>query len=166
MHAIIAFIVIGLLVLGVLLNDIPEAYQHNAYELHKSFGITVLFLMLIRIGFIIKDGRPKLPNSVARWEKILSRLVQYLLYLTLILMPMSGWIMEVASDYTPTVFGLFDANLPFIPHDKKLADFFNSSHYYLAWLIGGLLTIHFLGGLKHYFVDKDGVFQRMWRFRK
>lgn len=166
MHALIALLVFGLLIVGVSFDDIPQAYQSNAYMLHKSFGIVVLFLVLIRLAFVIIDGRPNLPKTVSPWEKILSRTVQYLLYLVLILMPLSGWVMSVAGGHIPKIFNLFQANLPFIPQDKHLADFSNSSHYYLAWLIGGLLTLHIIGGLKHYFVDKDGVFQSMWKFRK
>lgn len=166
MHALIGLLVIGLLIVGILFDIIPQAYQSNAYMLHKSFGILVLFLMFIRIAFIIIDGRPSLPKSVSNWEKYLSRTVQYLLYIVLIMMPLSGWIMSVAADHIPSFFNWFDANLPFIPHDKQFAKFFKSAHFYLAWAIGGLLTFHILGGLKHYFVDKDGVFQSMWKFKK
>ena len=166
MHAIVALIIIGLLIIGSLLTYIPEAYQDQAYMLHKSFGLLVLMLMLLRIGFILRDGRPKLPASVSTWEKVLARGVQYLLYIVLLAMPISGWVMSVAANYIPQFFDLFPMDLPFVPKDKALASNFSSVHYYLAWLIFGLLILHFLGNIKHYFYDKDKLVSTMWRFKK
>ncbi len=166
MHAIVALMVIGLLIVGSLLGHIPKAYEDQAYMLHKSFGLLVLMLMLLRIGFIYRDGRPRLPASVHTWEKVLARGVQYLLYIVLIAMPISGWVMSVAANYIPQFFNLFSMDLPFVPKDKALASNFSSVHYYLAWLIFGLLILHFLGNIKHYFYDKDKLISTMWRFKK
>lgn len=165
MHALIAVMILGLLLLGMFLDKLPSFLQNQGYMLHKSFGILVLFLMFLRVVLIYKDGRPELPQHVKPWEKKLSRAVQYSFYFVLILMPMTGWIMSVADGYIPTFFDLFNLDLPFIPLNKELAKSFSQYHYYLAWLIGGLVTLHLLGNAKHYFIDKDKVIQSMWDFK-
>jgi cytochrome b561 len=165
LHALIAIMVLGLLFLGMFLDKLPSFLQNQGYMLHKSFGILVLILMIVRIGAILKDGRPQLPKHVKNWERKLARAVQYSFYLVLILMPLTGWIMSVADGYIPTFFELFNLDLPFIPLNKELAKSFSQYHYYLAWLIGGLVILHVLGNVKHYFIDKDKVIQTMWDFK-
>jgi cytochrome b561 len=165
MHAIVAFLVLGLLTLGYFLNKLPGSWQNQAYMLHKSFGLIVLFLMLLRVCFILRDGRPLLSAKIKPWERYLARTVQFFLYLTLILMPLSGWIMSVADGYIPSLFNLFNLDLPFIPLDKSLGKLFAKFHYYLAWGIFTLVVMHLLGNAKHYFWDKDDLLARMWRFR-
>lgn len=166
MHAIVALLVLGLLAIGYLLNKLPGAWQNQAYMLHKSFGLVVLGLMLLRVYFILRDGRPGLSSSISCWERYLARSVQFLLYILLILMPLSGWIMSVADGYIPSLFNLFNLDLPFIPLDKSLGKLFAKFHYYLAWGIFTLVILHLLGNAKHYFWDKDKLIASMWNFRK
>lgn len=166
MHALLACIVLAVLIVGTLLTTIPEPYQDLSYMLHKSFGICIFFLMLLRLYLIVKDGRLQLPSHTKTWEKILARGVQYSLYLLLFLMPLSGWLMSCASNYVPSFFGLFDLPCPGLGKNPQLAKLMKSSHYYLAWTIGGLISLHIIGSLKHYFWDKDNVLQSMWFFKR
>ena len=166
MHAIIAILVLGLLIVGYLLNKLPGSWQNQAYMLHKSFGLVVLFLMFLRLLFIWRDGRPKLQGHIAVWERILARSVQYTLYLVLLAMPLSGWIMSVADGYIPSLFNLVNMDLPFIPLDKALGKQFSQIHYVLSWVVFGLVLFHLLGNAKHYFWDKDKLIASMWNFKK
>ena len=166
MHAILACMVLSVLTVGSLLSSIPEAFQEVSYMLHKSFGICIFFLMLLRLYFIQKDGRLKLPLQMALWDKVLARTVQYSLYVVLLLMPLSGWLMSCTSDYLPSFFGLFDLPCPGLDKNPELSKLMSTAHYTIAWIIGGLLTLHILGSLKHYFYDKDHVLQSMWSFKR
>jgi len=165
MHAALACMILSVFIVGSLLRLIPEAFQDISYMLHKSFGICIFFLMLLRLYFIHQDGRITLPAQMARWDKVLARSVQYSLYLVLILMPLSGWLMSCASDHIPSFFGLFALACPGLHKNSALAAFMGSAHYCIAWIIGGLLSLHILGSLKHYFYDKDHVLQSMWSFK-
>ena len=160
-HWIIAFVVIMMLIVGFLLDDIPDQFKGTAYMLHKSTGITLLFLMFIRFIWIHYTGKPALPSSMKPWEKFLSRIVQYGFYLLLLIMPLSGWIMSVAADRIPTYFGLFKAPLPWINSNKSLSEFMADSHEIIAWIIIAFMTLHILGALKHHFIDKDNILRRM-----
>ena len=166
MHALVAFMVIGLMLVGVFLEDFPSSIQGNMYMLHKSFGLVVLVLMFLRISFILFDGRPRLPENTPLYERVLSKSVQYALYVLLIAMPLSGWIMSVAGGYIPVLFDIWTLDLPFVPKSQVIAEQYEALHYYFAWGILALLILHVLGNIKHYFYNKDKVVQTMWNFKK
>ncbi len=161
LHWLIAFVVIGMLAVSFFLDDFPEQYVDLAFTLHKSLGITVFFLMLVRVVWISIAGRPELPYDTPKWEHFLSRFVQYSFYILLIVMPLSGWVMSVAANEIPYYFGLFHFSLPGIEPDKNLAAFMNKTHKTIAWIIIGLLVLHVAGAIKHHFINKDDVLRRM-----
>jgi len=159
-HWLIAIIVISMLSFSFFLSDVPEQYSPLAYMLHKSFGLTVLCLMVFRIIWIRYHGRPLLPATLPSWQKVLIRSVQYSLYVFLFAMPISGWVMSVAANKTPLFFGLFHVPLPIEPN-KALAGFMSQTHTIIAWILIGLITLHVAGALKHYLINKDNVLQSM-----
>jgi cytochrome b561 len=160
-HWVIALAVILMLSAGFFLDDLPEQFQGTAYMLHKSTGITLLFLMLLRFIWIHAVGKPALPTAMRLWEKMLSRVVQYGLYLLLIMMPLSGWIMSVAENRDPIYFGLFKASLPWVGENQSLSKFMAESHETIAWILIAFITLHILGALKHHFINKDTILRRM-----
>ena len=160
-HWLIAIIVITMLAGSFFLESLPEQYQSSAYMFHKSFGLTVLFLMIARLFWIQYTGRPALPDTVPLWQKILARTVQYSLYLLLICMPICGWVMSVAANRVPSYFGLFPMPLP-IKANETLAKLMNQSHKTIAWILIALITLHIAGAIKHYFIDRDNVVKRMF----
>lgn len=161
LHWVVAFLVIMMLSLSFFLDDVPKENQDFAFMIHKSVGLTILLLMLIRLVWIIKKGRPPLPYTIAPWERHLALFVEYSFYVFLIVMPLTGWIMSVAADRVPTFFDLF--NVPFygIPVSKPLAHLIKQIHNNLAWVIIAFIVLHIAGALKHHFVDKDTVLDRM-----
>lgn len=162
LHWGIALLVIIMLGGGFFLGDLPESMQGTAYMMHKSTGLTILLLMLLRLISVWHIGRPGLPESSPRWEKVFSRVVQYGFYVFLILMPLSGWIMSMAAGRTPVVFGLFALPLPGVPLDEKLAHTFKEVHESIAITLLVLLFFHVAGALKHHFINRDNVLRRMW----
>ena len=160
-HWLIALIVILMLVGSFFLEDLPKEYIGSAFMMHKSFGITVLFLMLLRLFWLGISGKVPLPATVPRWERVVSHFVQYALYLFLILMPLSGWIMSVAANKIPYYFGLFHFSLPGIEPSKDLAVLMKQTHNIMAWIIIALVVLHIAGAIKHHFIDKDEVLRRM-----
>lgn len=160
-HWIIALVVILMLSVGFVLEDVPDQFKGTAFMLHKSTGITILFLMILRFVWIQASGKPALPPTMKRWEKILSRIVQYGFYLLLFILPLSGWIMSVAGGRIPVYFGLFDAPLPWIGPNKSLSEFMFDSHGIIAGILIVFIVLHILGALKHHFIDKDPILKRM-----
>lgn len=160
LHWLVAVIVITMLSLSFFLEDLPKASQPTGYMIHKSFGLTVLCLMLLRLVWIIHKGKPALPASVPRWEVIMTHIVQHSFYVLLLAMPICGWIMSVAAGRIPTFFGLFNVPLP-IAENKPLAKIMDLSHKTIAWILIVLIVLHVAGVIKHYFFDRDRVLHRM-----
>ena len=161
LHWLIALAVILMLSISFFLEDLPEPSIGLAFMIHKSIGITVLFLMLFRLVWVCLIGKPALPVSIPKWEKRLAHFVQYALYLLVILMPLSGWVMSVAAKKAPYYFGLFQMSLPGIEPDKQLVELMKQTHNTIAWLLIVFVVLHIAGALKHHFVDRDEVLKQM-----
>lgn len=160
-HWIIAMVVITMLTLSFFLDDVPAQYQPSAYMIHKSLGLTVLFLVILRFIWIQYAGKPSLPTTVPVWQKFAARAVQYSLYLFLIAMPLSGWLLSVFADKIPIFFGLFRVPFPGAHPDKMLSKLMDQTHKTIAWILISLIVLHILGAMKHHFIDKDNVLRRM-----
>lgn len=166
LHWVIAIVVIAMLSIGFFLDDLPDQIKPFAYMLHKSTGLTILVLMIVRFIWVHVSGKPALPDSVPGWEKILSRFVQYGFYILLIAMPLSGWIMSVAAKRPPVYFGLFEVDFPGVEPSKSLAEYMAEWHEIIAWLLVVFIILHVAGALKHHFIDKDNVLKTIWPGKK
>ncbi|OGV26531.1 MAG: hypothetical protein A3F18_01755 [Legionellales bacterium RIFCSPHIGHO2_12_FULL_37_14] len=162
LHWVVAIIVIPMVLGSFYLEDIPKVYRGTAIILHKSFGFTVLCLMLIRLITIHFYARPALPAITPKWEFYLARVTQYALYLALICMPLSGWIMSTAAGKNLLLYGLFEIPFPGITPNKAFSQTMFTVHEYIAYTIICLLILHITGAVKHYFYNKDNVLASMW----
>jgi cytochrome b561 len=139
-------------------------------QLHKSIGITILLLSLIRIGWRLTHAPPALPNTMKPWETWAARAVHVTFYLLMLGLPLSGWAMVSASPLIkvhPTVlyWTIPWPRFPFLPTDpdqlhaaKKL---FSFTHEKLAWIAYATIFLHLGGVAKHLVIDRDDVVSRM-----
>lgn len=161
LHWLIALAVLALLVVGWIMDEMPNSPRKiEVYALHKSFGITVLALMLVRLAWRRANPRPALPPTMKRWERTLAGVVHGGLYVVLVAMPLSGWLYNSASNFGLKWFGLV-AIPPLSGPDKELKYLAEDVHGALAWAIVALVVLHVAGALKHHFVDRDDVLRRM-----
>ena len=164
LHWSMAALILFLLGLGIYMTDfLPKDAPNRmeVYDLHKSFGALVLVLIFIRIinRFIFKA--PALPATLVKWEKIAAHLGHAGLYLLMIAVPLSGYLMSNSFGYPVHFFGI---ELPFlIEKNLELGGFFAEAHEISAFSLLGLVAIHVLGALKHRFFDKpeNDVLKRM-----
>lgn len=177
LHWLIAALVIGQLVGGFYMHDLPKERAELKFELyqwHKSFGVTILFLTLVRIAWRLTHRPPDLPAGMSAFEKIAARGVHAGFYLLLIAAPLVGWAVVSSSPFADSVqtylFGVIHwPHLPFfenVADRKELSHDFAEIHEYLAFGMIGLLGLHVAAALKHHFVNKDGVLGRMLPFLK
>lgn len=161
-HWIIALLVITLLTVGFIMINLPDntPSRGSVYTVHKLVGLTVLLIMLFRLAWTIINPKPVLPKKAPHWEKWAVYLVHGALYVVLLAMPLSGWVMSTAADHAPHL-GNLSLPLPGIPISKTLSENAEQAHEILAWVLIVLIIIHILAALKHYFVDKDNILQRM-----
>tara|TARA_B100001287_G_C22455827_1_gene422681 strand:+ start:104 stop:658 length:555 start_codon:yes stop_codon:yes gene_type:complete len=162
LHWLIAIVVLTLIALGLNMVDIERGTPQRAfyYNLHKSFGVTLLLLMIARIYFRIKFKSPPLPSSVSLLQQTFAKASHFILYISLVLMPLSGLIASQFTKYGVKYFGLFKIP-PLFSENKFYYDLFQNLHKAFAIIIMIMICIHILAAFKHIFVDKDDIFQRI-----
>ncbi|WP_020183136.1 cytochrome b [Methylotenera sp. 1P/1] len=128
------------------------------FNLHKSVGVTLLALVIFRLLWRITHKPPALLSSYSAFERKLATGAHHLLYLLMVVLPVSGLLMTLYSKYGLKWFGL-----NFLPglDNKDLRDVFKESHEIIGIVILVVIAIHILGALKHKFIDKDTTLQRM-----
>lgn len=127
---------------------------------HKSFGMTILGLMVLRVLWRLFNRPPPLPAHVTGWEHAAARFTHWLLYGLLFAMPLSGWIMSSAADYGAEWFGW--VNVPdLVGPNEDLQDVMEETHEILSWVLLGVIGLHVLAALRHHFLLRDRVLKGM-----
>lgn len=161
LHWAMAALLIFMILLGWAMED-----NEARFQLHKSVGITILFLALARLGWRFANPPPSLPEGMAPLEKTASHAVHVAFYALMIGVPLVGWFMVSVSPFqvSTVLYGVLSwPHLPFTDGLRSeavygVAEFFHSKS---AWLIFGLLALHVAGAVKHEIGAEDGVLKRM-----
>lgn len=167
LHWTIAIGVLTQIALGWWMLDIPKlpaGVRAGWFNLHKSIGITLGVLIIVRIVWRITHPPPPLPASVPRWQVQAAHASHFLLYACMIAMPVAGYLGSVFSGYPIRYFGLAMPGWGW--KDETLKELFSSVHLVASLLFLSLIMLHVLAALKHLLIDRDGVFHRMlprWR---
>lgn len=161
LHWLIAAAVLFMIGLGFWMGDIPRGTPERTFwfNLHKSIGVTIAIVVLFRLWWRAKHPPPPLPASVPGWQVQASRISHALLYLCLIMMPLSGFIASQFTKYGVTYFGLFKIP-PLAWENKDLYELFQGIHGVTATVLCVVVIVHILAALKH-LIARDGVFRRM-----
>ena len=173
LHWLIAFLVLGNIALAwtfKVFDDYP--WTQNVTNTHKTFGITVLGLALMRLAWRLAHRPPPLSPEIPRWQAKAARFGHAALYFMIIAMPLSGWIYDSAWEWAADVpidfWGWFE--MPRIPwimdmpqgDAKHLLDVVAGKvHVFLSYLLYLLLAAHLAGAIKHQWFDRIPTLQRM-----
>lgn len=161
---ILHWAIVALLIIQVTLAKIADGLPLGLEKLqvlarHKSFGITILGLAVVRLAWRLGNRPPPLP-PMPRWQAVAARLNHWTLYALLFAMPVTGWMMSSASNYPVSWFGL--AQLPdLVGPDPLLKERLVTIHHWLAIVLISLAILHVLAALKHQFFDRNGLILRM-----
>jgi cytochrome b561 len=178
LHWGMAALILGLLGVGWFMvnivgtNDLVLRYQLT--QMHKSFGVVVFALALVRLGWRAANATPAEADGAA-WQKAAARGAHLALYALMLLLPLSGWLMASASPLNDPgafpfqirnmVFGLFELPDPFAVGDRGLELTLKAVHLWSAIGMAVLLTVHAVAALAHHLVRRDRVLLRMLRGR-
>jgi cytochrome b561 len=162
LHWAIALLIVFEIGLGLRMEGPPGAITFAVYQLHKSIGITILVLTLVRIGWRWTH-RPPPAGEGPSWEKRLAHTVHIGFYAILLAIPLSGWLIVSASrtGIDTVLFGLVPfPHIPGIPglepaSKAAVEEAAETAHRLLGYALYGLLGLHVLGALKHHFLDRD-----------
>lgn len=170
-HWLIALLIFLNIALAWVWPNVADDSVRPLINTHKSVGITILGLVVLRILWRLTHRPPALPAHHKLWEKRAAHTVHALLYIAILVMPLSGWIMDAAYKDAAThpnfYFGLFEwPRLSFItaldPASKKsVHDAFGAVHGLTADVIYALVFVHLAGALKHQLIDRDHELLRM-----
>jgi cytochrome b561/polyisoprenoid-binding protein YceI len=151
-------------VLAQLADNAPSDMRELALLAnHKSVGITILVLAMLRIVWRLRHTPPALPAAMPRWQATASNISHWSLYALLFAVPLTGWLMSSASAYSVSWFNLFQ--LPdFVAPNAMLKDVFEETHEVLAKLLLVIASVHVGAAVKHAAIDKDAVLRRMTSF--
>jgi cytochrome b561 len=181
LHWAIALAILGMIPLGWWMGDALEdrdtqAQAIAAFQLHKSIGLTVLLLSLVRLIWRFTHPVPPMPETMKAWERFAAAAVHWGFYFLIVALPLTGWL-YVSTAWSPhddrpldvptLYFGLFQ-----VPHlfglshlaeatRASLAEALEFSHSKMAWGAIVLSVLHIGAALKHQFLDRDGVLARM-----
>ena len=171
LHWLIAVLIIVNVVLGLSADSLPDDWVRPVIDTHKSIGITVLGLALLRVLWRTSHRPPPLPREFPSWERMAAHVAHFLLYFIMIALPLSGWMHDsawkAAATHPMHLFGVIPfprigliMNLD--PAVKEpLHDKFGMLHTYLGYALYALLAMHIGGALKHELLDRHSVLKRM-----
>ena len=174
-HWLTALLIFAAIPLGLIANDLahqvrtPDIAASDAtlqwaatlFSAHKTIGVTIFFVALARILWALGQTKPGLLNGDRAPEAWLAETVHWLLYGSLIAVPLTGWVHHAATTGFAPIWWPFGQSLPFVPQDQHWADLSASLHYVLQWVLIGSIGLHVAGALKHHIIDRDATLRRM-----
>ena len=147
--------------LGWYMMSIEDSPGSDWYfNLHKSIGFVVLVLVFVRSAWRLSHPPHPLPATIAQWQIRASTMSHWALYVLMLALPLLGAIGALFSKHALIFFGMAEVRL--VTPNHAISVWFFFMHSFAAWLLVMMVSLHVLAALKHLFLDKDGVFQRMW----
>ncbi|TAK96600.1 MAG: cytochrome b [Aquabacterium sp.] len=165
LHWVLAIAILTAFVVGVTVDDLPlSPSKIKLINWHKWAGVGILFLSVLRLVWRITHRPPTLPSSIEQampgWQRVAYHGVHHLMYLLFFAVPLLGWAYSSAKGYPIVWFGVLP--LPdLVAPNKELAEVLIEAHGAAAFGLIGLVGLHVAAALKHQFIDKDGLLDRM-----
>jgi cytochrome b561 len=161
LHWVVAVLVLLMVPLGIVIaNEWGGPAQEFLYNLHKSIGVTLIPIVIVRLLYRLNHPPPPLPSDLPAIQEFAAYATHWALYVLILIQPIVGYIMTSAYPAPVPFFGLF--NLPAIwPEDRALSERLLVVHFYIGISIAAVAAMHISAALYHHFVRKDRVLMRM-----
>lgn len=161
LHWLMAFLVVAMVAVGLALPRIgPGPLTNTLYEVHKSTGMLVLALVLVRLFVRWRLGAPPLDPGLPIWQRRAATASHALLYVLMILVPIAGWTATSACCRPVEFLWTVPATLP-VPAGDAVAKPVFLLHFAMAFALAGLVIVHVTAALHHHLVRRDGTLRRM-----
>jgi cytochrome b561 len=164
LHWIIVLLIITQWWIAERADDLPNGLAKlQALAWHKSFGITVLMLAIVRLVWRWLNPVPALEGATKPWERVLASISHVLLYALIFALPLTGWMMSSARNFPVSWFKLFQ--LPdLVAPSQATFELMVDLHHLLFKVLVGVALLHVAGALKHHVIDRNDVLKRMLPF--
>lgn len=166
LHWLIALGLIGTLSLGLYMEGLPlSPNKLKLYSWHKWAGMTLLALAVVRLAWRLSHPAPALPQDMSPMSRLAAHAGHWLLYVLMLAIPVSGWLMSSAQGFTVVWFGVLP--LPdLVPKNAELGTLLNDAHVLLNYVLMAAVAGHVGAALHHHFIKKDTIMTRMLPFAK
>jgi cytochrome b561 len=156
-----AFIVLVMIPAGLTMTRLGEGETTNTlYELHKSFGVIIFALAVVRAGLRLIRGAPPLEPGIPAWQRFAAHVSHSALYMLIVLVPITGWIATSACCAPVNLFWTVPVTLP-VTGGEDFAKAVFRLHYGFVYTLMAIVTIHVAAALHHHFVRRDRTLVRM-----
>ena len=161
-HWVIAIATIGLFALGYWMVGLSyyHPWYHDSLSYHKAIGVLGFFFVCVKLLWFVVSKKPALEKALTPFERVAATWLHRLINLTVVALPITGYIIATSKGDGIEVFGLFIIPSMF-PVSAWLNGAAESVHYYAAYLMAALILLHVAAALKHHFVDKGETLLRM-----
>ncbi|HSP25382.1 MAG TPA: cytochrome b [Saliniramus sp.] len=160
-HWITAVIIIGMIPVGLTMTRLgPGTTTNLLYELHKSFGLIVIALAVIRIVVRLSTGVPPIVRTIPAWQRVAARATHFALYALIVLVPLFGWIATSTCCAPVNLFWTISVTLPFEGGMEASKPIF-LVHRILAISLAAILLLHAGAALRHHYLIKDDTLRKM-----
>lgn len=166
LHWLVFVLIAGGFALAVYMTDLPlSPLKLKYYSWHKWLGLSVFLFALVRLAWRLSHAAPPLPAAMPAWQRNAANVSHALLYVLILVIPLSGWLYSSAAGVPTVYFGLLQ--LPdLVTRDKALAELLKSVHLTLNYTLLALVAVHAGAAIKHHFIDGDDVLSRILPFAK
>jgi len=160
LHWLLALAIFGTFAVGIYMSDLPMSPTRlKLFNWHKWAGVTILMLSFVRLAWRLTH-RPPADLPMPAWQSRAAHAAHLALYVLFFAVPLAGWAYSSAAGFPVVWFGVLP--LPdFVPKDKALSELIKPAHAALAFAMAAIVLVHIAGALKHQFIDRDGLLQRM-----
>jgi cytochrome b561 len=161
LHWLMAVLLISLFAVGLYMHELPlSPSKLQIYAWHKWAGVTAFILVIFRLGWRFTHRPPVLPFNMPRLAENMAHTGHALLYLLMIAIPLSGWLMSSAKGFQTVYFGVIP--IPdLLAKNRELGKLLGDVHELLNFSLMGLVILHVLAAIKHHLIDKDDVLTRI-----
>ncbi|MFG5380286.1 cytochrome b/b6 domain-containing protein [Yoonia sp. R2-816] len=167
-HWLTALLILTVIPLGAIANRLPYetneqlALKAQLFSFHKTLGVIIFVVALGRILWALTQTKPGGLHPDRKGETMLAELVHWLLYLSLVAVPLTGWIHHAATSGFAPILLPIGQDLPLVPKSEGVSELFASLHWIWSKIMVAAVLLHIAGALKHQIVDKDATLRRMW----
>jgi len=164
LHWLVVLLILCSAALGLYMVGLPfSPAKLKLYSWHKWIGVSIFLVALLRALWRLAHPAPAMPAATPRWQRAAAAASHLLLYLLVIVIPLSGWVMSSALGVQTVYLGVLP--LPdLLAKDKALGEQLKLVHGALNWTLAAVVAVHIAAALRHHFVDRDDVLQRMLPF--
>lgn len=162
-HWLIAALVLTMIPLGMIGTSLADAnpIKPTIFSVHKTMGVFIFFTALARISWTFIQPKPGVLYPQRRVETFLASVVHRLLYASLVVVPLTGWVHHAATTGYAPIWWPFGQGLPFVPQSERVALYARTLHIIFERVLVLAFLVHLAAALKHHYLDRDDTLRRI-----